>query len=62
MGKGRHRFSEEEANAAFETLTQEEKEEYNAILLTGGMSTASNERLAKLETIGYTRLKEKNIG
>lgn len=58
----KHRFDKEEADAAFDTLTQEEKEEYWGIDMAGGISNAGNERLRELETISYTRLKEKNNG
>ena len=56
----KHRFSKEEADAAFDTLTPEEQEEFHGLNMASGMSPVSDARLRELETIAYTRLKEKN--
>lgn len=60
--KPKHRFDEAEAEAAYALLTQEEKEEYQSIALTDGLATASNQRLNKLESIGYERLRNQSNG
>lgn len=58
----KHRYTNEEAAAASALLTQEELEEYKSLLLGGAQVTANKQRLDKLESIAYSRLKEKNNG
>lgn len=58
----KHRFTEEEAEAAAATLTAEESAEYESLLIGGSDFSVNTRRLNELESIGYSRLKEQAHG